>query len=392
MPDRLSPPKFSGHAVTIRTGTVWLLRLVLIAGFVFPLIPAGPHITFGPPRTVQTLHPSLCAHTRLTDEVDEWKIQRTLQMVREMGAPTIVEYFPWPYVEHTPNTYEWSHPDRIMAHAENQGLRVIARLGLVPAWARPPTDEKVTTLTYLPYDHFADFAAFAAAFAQRYAGRIDAIIVWNEPNLSFEWGGRSPDPEAYTDLLRETYTAVKAAAPGVQIMAGALAPTLEPENSGSGMNELSYLARMYAAGAADYFDILAAHTYGFTAPASAAPDREMINFRRVELLREVMLAHGDADTPVTITESGWSDDPRWTYAVRPGQRIQYTLDALQLVESWPWAEQLCLWVFRQPDDRHNRRDAYFALVSSSFYAKPIYKALQAYARGWESPYLEPATP
>jgi hypothetical protein len=50
-------------------------------------------------------------------------------------------------------------------------------------------------------------------------------------------------------------------------------------------------------------------------------------------------------------------------------------------------EQLCIWNFRQPVDHHNRRDTYYALVSSDFYAKPIYEAIQAYARGWENPYL-----
>jgi hypothetical protein len=90
---------------------------------------------------------------------------------------------------------------------------------------------------------------------------------------------------------------------------------------------------------------------------------------------------------VYITESGWSDDPRWANAVRPGQRITYTLDAFTLVESWPWAKTLCLWDFRQPVDRHNRRDAYYALVTSDFVRKPIYDAVQAYARGWPNPYL-----
>ena len=43
-------------------------------------------------------------------------------------------------------------------------------------------------------------------------------------------------------------------------------------------------------------------------------------------------------------------------------------------------------IFRQPLDRQNRRDAYYALVSSDFYHKPIYEAIKAYARGWKNPY------
>lgn len=366
-----------------------MLRLVRLGALAFVFLslrPAPPRLVLGPPHTVETLHPELCVHTRLTDEVEEWKIQRTLALVREMGAPVIVEYFPWPYVDRGEGRYDWSYSDRIIRHAENQGLRVIARLGLVPAWARPPIEEKVTSLTYLPYDMFDAFAAFVGAFVGRYRGRVEDVIIWNEPNLAFEWGGRPPDPEAYAELLRVSYAAAHAANPDIRVLGGALAPTLEPESSGFAMSDLTFLERLYNAGGAASFDALAVHTYGFTAPADDPPDPGIINFRRVELLRAIMEQHGDASTPIVITESGWSDDPRWANAVRPGQRIAYTFDALDLVNSWPWAEALCLWNFRIPVDQANRRDAYFALVSSDFAPKPVYEALQGYARGWDTPY------
>jgi hypothetical protein len=143
---------------------------------------------------------------------------------------------------------------------------------------------------------------------------------------------------------------------------------------------------MYEAGAADYFDALAVHTYGLTSPTEEAPDPNVINFRRIELLRAIMIRYHDGDTPVYITESGWNDDTRWVNSVRPGQRIVYTLDAFEMVEHWPWVERLCLWNFRQPLDIRKRRDAYYSLVSDSFFIKPIYEAVQAYARGWENPY------
>lgn len=361
-----------------------LSRLSVLACILVSLAPAPPRVTLGPPQTVITNNPAICVHTRLTDEVEEWKIQRTLELVRDMGAPTIVEYFPWPYVDRGKGRYDWGHFDRIIRHAENQGLRVIARLGLVPAWARPPTEEKVTSLTYLPSDRFEDFAAFVGAFVARYRGRVEDVIIWNEPNLSLEWGGRPPDPEAYAELLRLSYHAAHAANPEVRVLGGALAPTLE--SSGSAMSDLNFLERLYAAGGAEWFDALAVHTYGFTAPPDDLPDPDAINFRRVELLRAIMARHGDANTPIVITESGWSDDPRWTNAVRPGQRIAYTLEAFEQVAAWPWVETLCLWNFRIPADQTNRRDAYFALVSSDFARKPVYEAIQAYARGWESPY------
>jgi len=66
---------------------------------------------------VVTANPIVGVHTRLTDEVEEWKIQRMLHMVREMGAPWIVEYFPWPYIEPVEGEYNWRHTNVVIDHA-----------------------------------------------------------------------------------------------------------------------------------------------------------------------------------------------------------------------------------------------------------------------------------
>src|SRR5215510_2599728 len=84
---------------------IWLARCLMIWVLLRMPTLSQPLIVLGPPLTVVTLHPNVCVHTRLTDEVEEWKIQRTLAMVREMGAQTIVEYFPWAYYEGAENDY-----------------------------------------------------------------------------------------------------------------------------------------------------------------------------------------------------------------------------------------------------------------------------------------------
>ncbi len=341
-------------------------------------------LILGPPRQVESINPKIGVHTRLTDEVEPWKILRTLEMVREMGASWIVEYFPWWYYEPSPGRYSWEHPDMVINFAVHEGLTVIARLGFVPPWARPPD----TTPSYLDPDHFDDFARYAAAFARRYRDRVRYIIVWNEPNLSLEWGYRPVDPAAYTDLLCRTYRAIKAVAPEVQVLGGALAPTLAPPGSEWGMNDLVFLQRMYDAGARECFDILAVHAYGWREPATAPPAADRINFRRTELLRAIMVRNGDAAKPVIITEGGWNDHPRWTKAVRPAQRVLYTLQAYDLVwREWDWALAFCPWVFRFPRAARSYQD-YFTFVTVDFTPKPIYLAVGRYARGLLRPMVD----
>ncbi len=329
----------------------------------------------GPQQRVETNNPKTGVHTRLENEVEPEKIKRTLEMVRKMGSPWIVEYFPWAFSEIRQGQYDFSHADIVVDHANRQGLAIIARLGLVPAWARPED----TISTYLDPEQYPEFAAYAAAFAEHFQDRVDYIIIWNEPNLSLEWGYRPPDTIAYTELLRQTSEAIRAVNPDVTILAGALAPTVGDPTGELGMSDLAFLQAIYDAGAASYFDALAAHSYGLTFPPDNPPDPDVINFRRVELLREIMEKNGDGDKSIYITEAGWNDHPRWTRAVRPAQRIRYTIDAYDLAQTWPWLEALAMWAFRYPWPERNVRD-YYTFVTPDFEPKPIYLDVQRVLR------------
>ncbi|MFN8471250.1 MAG: endo-1,4-beta-xylanase [Anaerolineae bacterium] len=322
----------------------------------------------GPQQVVHTSLPKLAVHTRLTDEVEPWKIKQSLVMVRQMGAGTIVEYFPWAYIEPEQGQFNWNHADLVVDHALRQGLHVVARLDYVPDWARA----EGTTPHLLDESHFADYAAFVEAFVTHFQGRVDAIVIWNEPNLAFEWGGQQPDAAAYTRLLAAAYAAAKRADPNVQVLAGALAPVLEGDSAGQ--SDLDYLDAMYAAGAAPYFDGLAMHAYGWSFPPDDPPAPEIVNFRRVELLRAIMERHGDGLKPSPITEAGWNDHPRWTKSVRPAVRIDNTLRALQIADGWTWCPSVALWAFRFPWRSQTYQDNW-ALVDDDFSPRPIYQAL-----------------
>ena len=352
---------------------LFLLLLALAVGLYFLL--RSDAVELGPQQTVHTINPKLGIHTRLTDEVEPQKIKRTLEMVREMGAPWIVEYFPWAYIEPKQGQFNWEHADMVVDHANRQGLTVIARIGFVPEWARP----KESSVLYLDEDHFADFAHFAAEFARHFAGRVRYMIIWNEPNLSLEWGYERPDVAKYVAMLKAVYPQIKAADPEMQVLAGALAPTFD--NGDIAIDDLKFLRQMYQLGAADFFDILAAHTYGWHFPPDDPAAADVVNFRRVELLRQIMVEEGDAGSSVMITEGGWNDHPRWTRAVRPAQRIDYTIRAYEIAQNeWNWLQSISLWAFRYPWDAKSYQD-YFTFVRTDFEPKAIYLEVQKYAQG-----------
>ncbi|MFC2029424.1 beta-galactosidase [Chloroflexota bacterium] len=356
-------------------GRTLLLIIVLAAG-----IPFSPLVALGPQQQVRGANPKTGIHTRLTDEVEPWKIKRTLEMVREMGTPWIVEYFPWAYYEPSQGSFDWGHADLVVDHARRQGLTVIARLGFVPDWARPDPDIEATTFTYLSEDYYDEFAEYVYAYVEHFQGRVEHVVIWNEPNISLEWGYRPVDPERYTALLRAAYHSAKAANPDIVVLGGALAPTLAPVGDPEGMNDLDYLRRMLAAGAGEVMDGLAVHAYGWKLPPEAAANPAVVNFARTELLRELLVEAGYGDIPIYITEGGWNDHPRWTKAVQPSHRAKYTIDAYQKVlEEWPWVEAAVLWAFRYPRSTNTYLD-YFTFVTSDFTPKPIYYTVQRYVR------------
>jgi hypothetical protein len=337
----------------------------------------GPVVHIGEPRTVVTTNPKMGVHTRLTDEVEEWKIKRTLEMVREMGASWIVEYFPWGYYEPEKGRFDWSHPDLVVDHALAQGLQVVARIDFVPDWARPPD----TTYRYLPEESYDDYADFVYTFVEHFRERVHYVVIWNEPNLAFEWGYRLPDPAAYTRLLQAAYRRAKDADPNVTVLAAGLAPTLAPPGSEWGMDDLLFLQQMYDAGARGFFDGLAIHAYGWTLSPDAEASETTLGFSRASLLHEVLVRNGDGDLPCYITEAGWNDNRRWANAVRPALRIDYTVRAYEKVlEEWSWCRMVAMWVFRYPRPARTYQDD-FTFVTPGFVSRPIYDAVQAYARG-----------
>jgi hypothetical protein len=187
-------------------------------------------------------------------------------------------------------------------------------------------------------------------------------------------------PAAYVELLAEAATAIRSVHSAAKILPGGLAPTVE--QSDLALDDVAFLQAMYDNGAARYFDALAVHTYGWKFPPDDPSRLDRLNFARAELLRDVMVKNGDAAKPMLITETGWNDSPRWTKSVHPGQRILYTLKALDLVASqWSWAQALCIWAFRLPAPSHDYND-YFTLVDTNFRPKPIYDALKQHAGEW----------
>jgi hypothetical protein len=360
----------------VRLALPLLLAAALAAQFWSLRAPQELHLP--PQQQVATRNPKIGVHTRLTGVGDEAYVRRTLEQVREMGASWIVDLFPWAYVQpRSRYGFDWAGSDMIIQHAARQGLRVVARLDIVPQWARPRDSND----RYLAPERYADYADYVVAFLQRYRPHgVRHVVIWNEPNLAFEWGQRPPDPGAYAALLKVVYPRVKAAVPDAVVIAGALSPVVAQGPDPSWMNDIQYMASLYDAGAAPFFDMWGVHSYGARAPADAPADSGAVNMRRVEVMRAEMRRWGDGDKPLIVTEGGWNDNPRWANAVRASDRLRWTVEAYRAAQSWAWLEAMCLWQFSLPQPTHTYQDNW-TFVASDGTPKAIYWAVREEALG-----------
>ena len=127
----------------------------------------------------------------------------------------------------------------------------------------------VTGKTTYPPPNSIDFAAFAQFMGALAALGPDAIEVWNEQNIDFEWPAGQIDPASYvTNMLAPSYQAIKAANASVGVISGAPAPT-GFDNTTNAWADNRYIAGMRAAGAANYADCIGVHyNAGATSPSA----------------------------------------------------------------------------------------------------------------------------
>jgi hypothetical protein len=187
--------------------------------------------------------------------------------------------FIWGQVEVQPGTYDWEQPDRLVAGAREQRLAILATVWPFAQWdqeacrANQPRAEgafpELGDLLYSPCDPAA-YAAWLTALVERYdgdgvgdmPGLAYSIRHWEisnepemqEPQLTFFQEG----PEAYLEILRLSYEAIKAADPNAVVFTAGQAgmrsqsvtywrPILE------GADGLFDLGNMHSIGSSDGF-------------------------------------------------------------------------------------------------------------------------------------------
>ena len=215
----------------------------------------------------------------------------------------------------------------------------------------------------------AQFASYAAGVV-RAAPSLRHLIVCNEPNLNRFWlpqfglDGSSAAPAAYLALLAQTYDAVKAASPDVEVLGGALSPR-GADRAGGTRPTHSPTAFIQELGAAyrasgrtrPVMDALAIHPYADNSsqpPTTAHPTTTSIGIadypKLVSLLGQAFdgTAQKGSDLPIFYGEFGVeSEIPAAKAALYTGSEPSTTKPVPETMQATFYEQALAL-AFCQP--------------------------------------------
>lgn len=197
--------------------------------------------------------------------------------------------------------YDFRRADAAIVDATAHGLRVLASFTGAPRWAEGanrPADAQPGTWQPDPQA----VGDYGAALARRYSGtfpdparpgamlpRVEALQVWNEPNLSKyltpQWiGSKTFAPEHYRSMLSAFYAGVKSVSPTTLVVTAGTAPYGDPYVGGRRIMPARFVRDLLCVRAAKgglrgtncpvpaHFDVLAHHPYSV-----GSPRREALN-------------------------------------------------------------------------------------------------------------------
>jgi hypothetical protein len=213
-----------------------------------------------------------------------------------------------------PNAPDWAELDSLAALSRRYGLPILGTVLGAPDPARSCTAAPADRDRVCPPADPGEWGSEAGQVAARYAGTIDHLEIWNEPDGAWAFAGTPAD---YAHLLSSAYGWIKALAPGASVVLGG---TMNPDAPGTAW--LDQVFRTPGANAAWRFDIASIHL------------RDGIPTMIGQMAARAAFLRGwGRFVPMWVTEHGYPGDPAFQLdpAFHGGENAQ----AAYLTQSMP---------------------------------------------------------
>ena len=277
---------------------------------------------------------------------------------------------------------EW---DRQVTEVRSRGLKVLALFQGAPKWASGTSSKNGR-----PKDPKA-YADAAAWLAKRYNGstvsptlRIDAIQLWNEPNLPDFWAATpaSTRVSSFANLVKVAGPAVRRANPNMKVVAGGL----------TSVDTKWYSEFVKTSGVIGTYDALGVHPY--QSPGDAAPEAYDASWgqyymRHLSVLDSLMTSKKDP-AKIWATEFGWSthgntsSTPGYARGVSEAQQSDYLLRSMPVLAATKRVQAAFWYAAVTTSNGSAQYDVQYdnyALLRKDYSRKPAYYALKCAASG-----------
>ena len=245
------------------------------------------------------------------------------------------------------------------------------------------------------------YVRYALFVVDHYKGRVDQFEVWNEWNIGTGTNGTPGTAVAYANLLRATYTAIKANYPSVTVVGGVI---------GVGGKDAVWAQQFVAAGGLNYLDAFSVHPYvhcnggitglprssgnvstssleimswllaalptaqasGINGTISGTPEESMA---WVDSLNSEFSSAAPARVvPVYISEMGWPTS-RGQCGIAEWAAAAYLQRLYLIARSRPWIAGVWWYDLFDDGDDPSLREHRFGLLNAIGSAKPAYLSL-----------------
>ncbi len=281
-----------------------------------------------------------------------------------------------------------------------RGIKVLVSVAKAPGWARS------TAVESGPPDDPQALVRFLELMMGEFGDAVEAVEVWNEPNLRREWQGQPLNGGSYMRYFEPAYRALRAYSdrmlvdpkkprprPLIVVTAG-LAPTGTSDFS---VDDRAYLQQMYDAGLGRYRDVMiGVHPYSWGNPPDARccnavegqgwdDDPHFFFADNIADYRAVMERNGHSAAQMMVTEFGWATwdafpgaaPEEWMTYNDKWAQANYTMRAFEIGQGTGYIGPMILWnlnfgILDGKIEARDERAAYSLLVPLDPAERPLY--------------------
>ncbi|MBI3921618.1 MAG: hypothetical protein HY318_09395 [Armatimonadetes bacterium] len=270
--------------------------------------PATGEVWFGVfPRRDRKPKPGSSFGTHVTAVVPQ--AARTMLASEAMGARWVRlhdfgDFCHWRVVEPEKGKLVWR--DAEINDLKARGFTILANLGHPPLWAGRPDPKRADydSWTNAPPRDLAEWENYVFKTVEHFKDRVRHWEVWNEPCWLGFFAGT---PEAYAELLKVAYRAIKRADADAVVLGGCFSPYSE-----------DWTQQVLAQGGIDFMDALSYHEYwNPRLTESLSPGDTPLITSHVQRYVELMKERGKVK-PIYMTEGGIQCPPFASWLPKEG--------------------------------------------------------------------------